>query len=528
MPQVDWLNLHPSTVTHPGMWDDTFLQETLSGLHGPVPESGNIVVIPGRYHALDISRINRHLKQYDHVLVIVTADEENVFPVDLLVHERLVVWVQTLRPGRFEQGYGRFPLGYPPGTREYLALENVSLDVPDRDWFFAGQITHDRRNQAVQALSVLSGGTLTETPGFTQGMDREIYLETLAYSRIAPSPSGPATQECFRMWEALQAGSIPILDASTPDRIDDGYWPPLLGADHPLPVLQNWSDIGTIMQPLVDGWPHTANRVQAWWTRYRRMWPQCLTEALLDLDPTIEDPNGPVTVLIPTSPVPSHPDTSIIETTVSSVRERYPTADIRIMVDGVRPEQWDRMPNYQEYTRRLLWLANNEWFNVQVTVHDTHMHQAQMTRHELATIDTPLLLFVEHDTPLTGDWPVNEINQILLSNKAGLVRLHHEHMIHPEHQHLMLDDEPQDVGGLRTVRTIQWSQRPHVAKTNLYRQWLDRYFGVTERSMIEDRMHSVVQQYPDRFNILLYTPDGNQQRSIHLDARGKDRKWVTD
>ena len=80
--RIDWFNLHADTVTHPGMWDDTFLRELLDGVHGPVPDFGTVVVIPGRYHVDDLNAVNEHLAQYVGVLVIVTADEASEFPAD--------------------------------------------------------------------------------------------------------------------------------------------------------------------------------------------------------------------------------------------------------------------------------------------------------------------------------------------------------------------------------------------------------------------------------------------------------------
>jgi len=234
-----------------------------------------------------------------------------------------------------------------------------------------------------------------------------------------------------------------------------------------------------------------------------------------------------VTVLIPTSPIPTHPDTGMIETTVESVRDRLPTADLRIMVDGVRPEQWHNAETYQEYTRRLLWLAANRWYNATVTVHETHMHQAGMTRHELATVATPLLLFVEHDTPLMGDWPFPQLLPPLLDGyTADVIRANHDWRIHPEHEYLLADSAPTLIEGLPFRRTRQWSQRPHLARVDRYREWLDTYFTPGERFMIEDRMHSVLQRFQwSRFKVWMWTPGGNQQRSYHLDGRGGDTKW---
>ncbi|MCP4897300.1 MAG: hypothetical protein GY906_10050 [bacterium] len=533
MMNVDWLNLYPDTITHPGMWDDTWLRELLNGDFGPVPDFGNVVVIPGRYHDDDIDRINRYLNRYLAVLVIITADEESRFPADELHHENMIVWVQTQRPGRYEKSFTSFPLGYPPETREMLQEAGPQVRAVDPFWF-AGQVTHLRREQAVAAMRELDPRLVVETAGFTQGLDRLEFIEQLAYTKTAPCPSGPETQECFRMWEAIAAGSIPILDLESP-RGNDGYWDKLFGISLPgtklpLPIIADWSKIGDLITDLVAGWPHTSNRVQAWYSQYRAMWAKALTVVLTTLEPPAKlqvHADSQVTVLIPTSPSPFHPDTAHVEETILSVRERFPHSPIRIMIDGVRPEQWERIPDYHEYTRRLLWLVNNQWWNVQATLHDVHRHQAQMTFIEMVSVETPLLLFVEHDTPLFGDWPIGGLVQPLLAGHADLIRLNHDYRIHPEHEYLMVDEPEKLVGGLSFRKTIQWSQRPHLARVGRYQEWLAEHFDFDERSMIEDRMHSVVQSahYWGQYKLYIYTPEGNQQRSIHLDSRGDDPKW---
>jgi len=518
---VDWFNLHRETVTHPGMWDDTYLQELLNADHGPVPDKGNVVVIPGRYHAADIDAINQHIKQYDNVLIVVTADEANEFPADQLRHEAFNVWIQTLNPARFDQGFTAFPLGYPPSTKQWVA--EAGIPAPDSWWFFSGQITHKRREEMWTAINDIPNGAGHATDGFTQGMDRRVYMERMARAKIIPCPSGPETQDTFRLWEALAAGAVPLADASTPQRVDDGFWAKLF-TDPPFPIIRDWHRAPMVINEIVEGWPHIANKTQAWYTRYRRSWAAKLTDTMRDLTGVNESEQ--VTVLVPTSPIPEHPETSIIENTIQSIRDRFPAEDIRIMVDGVRPEQHRYTEAYQEYTRRLLWLAHNEWYNVQVTVHDTHKHQAWMCREELATVATPLLLYVEHDTPLYNDWPVTRLVRPLLDKTAYLVRLNHEHMLQPDHAHLLVGGDTTPLNGLPYRRTIQWSQRPHLARVDEYTRWLNDWFKPGERSMIEDRMHSVVQRFPwERFRIFLYTPEGNMQRSIHTDGRGEDPKW---
>jgi hypothetical protein len=89
------------------------------------------------------------------------------------------------------------------------------------------------------------------------------------------------------------------------------------------------------------------------------------------------------------------------------------------------------------------------------------------------------------------------------------------------------------VEGQPLLRTAQWSQRPHLASTEFYRNVLSRYFGTEARTMIEDVMHGVVdhawrtdrEQGWERFRLWLYAPPGDVKRSTHLDGRAGESKF---
>lgn len=80
------------------------------------------------------------------------------------------------------------------------------------------------------------------------------------------------------------------------------------------------------------------------------------------------------------------------------------------------------------------------------------------------------------------------------------------------------------------MRTVQWSQRPHLAAAGAYRNWLDANWWRESDGMIEDRMHSVLEsdwlqhRDPCRFRLSMYAPSGDMKRSTHLDGRGSDPK----
>jgi hypothetical protein len=65
-----------------------------------------------------------------------------------------------------------------------------------------------------------------------------------------------------------------------------------------------------------------------------------------------------ITVVIPVSPIKSHPDTAILDETLDSVRYHHPTAEIILTFDGIREEQSRRWHDYEEFIRRALWRAD--------------------------------------------------------------------------------------------------------------------------------------------------------------------------
>jgi len=120
-----------------------------------------------------------------------------------------------------------------------------------------------------------------------------------------------------------------------------------------------------------------------------------------------------------------------------------------------------------------------------------------------------------------------------VQGEADAVRLHHETHVLDVHMLLMPDGrETKTVAGLPMVRTVQWSQRPHVASTGFYRWMMGEHFTSRDNVFIEDRMHSVLEvawrKHGDagwnRYRLWMYHPEGNIKRSTHLDGRAGEDK----
>lgn len=232
-----------------------------------------------------------------------------------------------------------------------------------------------------------------------------------------------------------------------------------------------------------------------------------------------------VSVLISSSPIESHPSTHIIEETLHSIRYHLKDAMIYIMLDGVRPEQWPYKERYLKYIDNLIGQVIFKFKNVRLVPFDEFTHQANMTIKTLEMIRTPLMLFVEHDTPLVDlpiDWKM--LKNAITSGATNHIRLHYDDQIHEDHKHLMCGKLTENL-----IKTVQFHQRPHLANTQWYRELLAANFTEKSRTFIEDVVYSPVSCAPwEAYKLVVYDPEGtgqNMKRSRDTNGRGSDPKY---
>lgn len=555
---VVWKSYHKKTPNR-GYWDMAFLERVFAKkvwrigydfVHrndfGEVENDGAIVIIPAAYHANEIDKINEDISKLRWCLFIVAGDENGFFPSDKLKHPNMKVWLMTPHPEKDLHNIDRF-IGEGPAPDAYEFIQQNAREAEKRfyNFSFSGQVTHERRTDCALALEKLPNGFLNKTAGFTQGLNHQQYYELMANSKVIPCPSGPGTPDSFRFFEALEAGCVPIADSRTPrDSEPTRYWNLLFGENLPFPVIDSWeAQAKDMIQYHVDVWPKTANEIFAWWQGYKRNFVLGLEDDICELS-GVEPKRGKVTVLIPTSPIPSHPSTDVImetlQTLITSMSGSLITEDdgieVIIMIDGVREEQKEtHEKNYQEYIRRLLWQCNHHAVNALPVVFKEHHHQAAMTKEVLKMVRTPQILFVEHDTPVTPDRKIewNKLVKVIEDKHANMIRFHFESVIPEPHKPLMLSQEPEQVGDVKLLPTAQWSQRPHLASTEFYKHILETYFSPNSRTMIEDKMHGVlINAWEERqragwneFKVYIYAPSDDYKRSYHLDGRQTDPKY---
>jgi hypothetical protein len=230
-----------------------------------------------------------------------------------------------------------------------------------------------------------------------------------------------------------------------------------------------------------------------------------------------------ITIVMPTSWIHSHPDTRVIEQTISDIRVHFPKNEIIIQVDGLRDELLDKKKDYDEFKNRLLWKCLHEWQNVLPVIFEEHSHQTTMMKKTIDMIATRLMLYVESDAPLTPDMPIDwtKCIQMIETNKANTIRFHFEAHIPEPHNHLMRKKHGD------FLQTIQWSQRPHLSTVKYYKNVILE--NVPDQTFIEDIIHGYIQSLePDVSKLWIYHPEGNIKRSYHLDGRDGRRKFTSD
>lgn len=556
--EVLWPRVVPVAwyATRGNHWDQTILEDVFAQRWGstsplvfkhfvvtedhewPVAD-GVVCVIPARHFVSSAKDINDALGRYEWAVAMLTGDEEGTFPYQELTNA--VVMRQTpliFDKGPLPEDDWWFGDGYTPHTRPTLVTPHAQHQYEHKvlDWSFAGQDTHERRHEMLRAMGKVPNGQAYPSKSFTAGVPPEQYTTLLAASKVVPCPSGPVHVDTFRVFEALEAGCVPLLDGRTPSKSMSRYWDHIFG-NHPLPIVDEWMMAPLLVKQAVAEWPAPGNRCFAWWQLYKRDFAHGVVDAIEEargINFAIP-PNRHITAVVTTSPIPSHPDTKIIEATIASIRGRLPEAEIIVAFDGVRPEQEHLRAAYEEYQHRLLWMMNFEWHDViPVRVDDWH-HQALLARHALTACESPVVLFVEHDTPLVGEIPFERLCGPLWTGEANLVRLHHESSVLPDHEHMMVHSTPQLVGAesVPMLGTMQWSQRPHLARSDFYESILAEYFGEKSRTMIEDVMHGVLDQHWRThgkqgwkdWRTYLYAPPGDMKRSTHLDGREHEPKF---
>jgi glycosyltransferase involved in cell wall biosynthesis len=238
-----------------------------SGYDNLKNEDFAIVLIHGGHLRNQVEEINQSIAHLSAVICIGMGDEENDFPYRELRHRNMKVWVQSPVPGK--SWADRFlAVGYPCDCIENLVHGQMRV----YDFSFAGQVTHIRRKECIEAVRNLRNGFLYTTDTFYSGLPHDEYFKILGQSKVVLCPSGPVCSDTFRLYEGLEAGCLIVADKwpGWKDKPTDGIWEMLFPNGYPFPAVNNWNEFPNVLQNLLDNYEVKQKEVSSWWAAYKQ------------------------------------------------------------------------------------------------------------------------------------------------------------------------------------------------------------------------------------------------------------------
>ena len=129
------------------------------------------------------------------------------------------------------------PLGFGKGV---LPVKDRSIEDKKYTWGFIGETKKSTRLLMVEALSCIQPNYIHSANGFnpSEALNAEQYSNLMSQFTFSPSPVGNFNVECFRVWESLELGSIPIVEV----RRHCHTYRHLVCGDVPFFQITNWHE----------------------------------------------------------------------------------------------------------------------------------------------------------------------------------------------------------------------------------------------------------------------------------------------
>lgn len=228
--------------------------------------------------------------------VIHISDEFHTSPIDFYDHATFV-YRNYLRRAAFAMPNTHYlPLGYKSGFTN--GLNRRAIHERSYRWSFAGHVKKSRRLMLEHAGRI-EGGYTYSTKRFAdpEALSTHNYADLLANTVFALCPRGNVSVDTFRLYEALEAGAIPIVEddgglnywreLADPTRFVEvrawtphywrsnrrrasrpSYWISAYGKDFPCPRVYHWQSLEEVLNAI--DLESTASRIGDWWASHKR------------------------------------------------------------------------------------------------------------------------------------------------------------------------------------------------------------------------------------------------------------------
>lgn len=192
-----------------------------------------------------------------------------------------------------------FGLGYKSGFSTIAATPKLPTSRYYH-WSFAGNIhTPERMASITPLLGIVPHRLHTTQEGFnaSSGLNTQEYRRLMDESKFVICPIGQGNIDSFRVYEALEAGAIPVVLAATAVQpYQPSYWhtmfPWMRGTTIPMLIHRNWEDAAKTMCEIIqtkDTYEDLHKQVVSFWENAKKIWGNVLEAYCLMLDSVIQD-----------------------------------------------------------------------------------------------------------------------------------------------------------------------------------------------------------------------------------------------
>jgi len=222
------------------------------------------VVIPGPQNIDYENQISEELNKIGRVVLFITGDESATFNIEKIKHNNIEIWIQY--PHKKHQQYNKLPVGAP----QHLNKNLPQYQDKTYDTFFAGQITHQRRQELSKVMPSIPNSIYEPTKGFAEGLKPKTYYDKMSMSKIVPCPSGAEVIDSFRFYEAIEMLCLPVADGIDSKGNAMNYHNFLFEIDLPIKTIDNWNLLPNIVPELLNNYPNNMHEIVCWWIKYKR------------------------------------------------------------------------------------------------------------------------------------------------------------------------------------------------------------------------------------------------------------------
>lgn len=181
-------------------------------------------------------------------------------------------------------------LGYKRHFQEYLTKAEERRLL----WSFAGT-PHGERRQMLEVFKDLGPNQTHDCSGFcaSDALTTRDYAQMLEQSKFALCPPGQDSMDSFRLYEALEAGCIPVATARTSRLpIYPSYWHAVMRSaeiyEIPFIIQDSWENCRYKVEEVLDNnkYEQRQKQCQEFWKKVKRNWRYKIEGklSLLDLD----------------------------------------------------------------------------------------------------------------------------------------------------------------------------------------------------------------------------------------------------